>query len=88
MKTQEDLNALKAEVETINKKLAELTKEELEQVTGAEGLPAGYTILACCRCGHRIIWPGTGFRPWMSYAVKCEECDCIEYRWVREVKYS
>ena len=37
MKTKEELNALKEEVETLNKKLAELTDEELEQVTG--GVP-------------------------------------------------
>ena len=34
MKTKEELNALKEEVETQNKKLHELTDEELEQVTG------------------------------------------------------
>ena len=34
MKTMEELNALKEEVETLNKKLAELTDEELAQVTG------------------------------------------------------
>ena len=34
MKTQEELNALKEEVETLNKKLAELTEEELAQVSG------------------------------------------------------
>ena len=34
MKTKEELNALKAEVETLNKKLAELTEEELAQVSG------------------------------------------------------
>ena len=34
MKTKEELNALKEEVETVNKKLHELTSEELEQVTG------------------------------------------------------
>ena len=34
MKTKEELNALKEEVETLNKKLRELTPEELEQVTG------------------------------------------------------
>ena len=33
-KTQEDMNAIKEEVETLNKKLAELTDEELEQVSG------------------------------------------------------
>ena len=34
MKTKEELNALKEEVENVNKKLAELTDEELAQVTG------------------------------------------------------
>mgnify|MGYP003294615833 CR=1 FL=1 len=34
MKSKEELNALKAEVETLNKKLAELTEDELTQVTG------------------------------------------------------
>ena len=34
MKTKEELNALKEEVETVNKKLAELTEEGLAQVSG------------------------------------------------------
>ena len=34
METPEELNALKNEVETMNKKLAELTEEELTQVSG------------------------------------------------------
>ena len=34
MKAPEELNALKEEVETLNKKLAELTEEELAQVSG------------------------------------------------------
>ena len=34
MKSKEELNALKEEVETQNKKLHELTEEELEQVSG------------------------------------------------------
>lgn len=34
MKTKEALNAIKAEVETLNKKLAALSEEELEQVNG------------------------------------------------------
>ena len=33
-KTKEELNAIKEEVETVSKKLHELTPEELEQVTG------------------------------------------------------
>ena len=34
MKTKEELNALKKEVENVNRKLAELTEEELAQVSG------------------------------------------------------
>ena len=34
MKTQQELNALKEEFEALHKKLAELSEEELEQVSG------------------------------------------------------
>ena len=34
MKTKEKLNALKEEVETVSRKLHELTEEELAQVSG------------------------------------------------------
>ena len=34
MKTKEELNALKNEVEALNKKLAELSDDELKEVTG------------------------------------------------------
>ena len=34
MKTKEELNALKEEVETVNKKPPMLTEDELEQVSG------------------------------------------------------
>ena len=33
-KSKEELNAIKEEVEAVNEKLAELTEEDLEQVTG------------------------------------------------------
>ena len=36
MKSKEELNALKNEVETLNKKLAELNDEELAQVSGGD----------------------------------------------------
>ena len=39
MKSKEELNALKEEVEALNKKLAELTEEELVQVSGGEFEP-------------------------------------------------
>ena len=38
MKTKEELNVLKEEVETLNKKLAELSEEELAQVNGGAKL--------------------------------------------------
>ena len=34
MKSKEELNALKEEIETLSRKLKELTEEELAQVTG------------------------------------------------------
>ena len=39
MKTKEELNALKEEVETLNRKLHELTEDELRQVIGGVVLP-------------------------------------------------
>ena len=54
MKTKEELNALKEEVEALNKKLAELTEEELEEVSGGGGnLYLGYE---CSKC-HKFL-PG------------------------------
>ena len=37
MKTKEELKVIKEEVDTLNEKLAELTDEELEQVSGGSG---------------------------------------------------
>lgn len=39
MKTKEELNALKEEINALNKKLAELTDEELAQVVGGHDMP-------------------------------------------------
>ena len=39
MKTKEELNALKEEVETVSRKLHELTEEELAQVSGGLDVP-------------------------------------------------
>ena len=36
MKTKDELNTLTEDVETLNKKLAELTEEELAQVSGGD----------------------------------------------------
>ena len=53
MKTAEELNALKEELEALNKKLAELTEEELKLV--AAGLPGAF--------GSPILDP-----PWLRRA--------------------
>lgn len=42
MKTKEELNALKEEVETVNKKLAELSEDELKQVVGGLDFDRGF----------------------------------------------
>ena len=50
MKTTEELNALKEEIETLNRKLGELSEKELEQVTGG-----GLVICAdgdCANCAN------------------------------------
>lgn len=51
MKTPEELNILRTEIESLNRKLNELTEEELTQVTGGwldSGTPEGVGI-----CPHR-----------------------------------
>ena len=45
MKTKEELNALKEEVETLSAKLHELTDEELAQVTGGVKCISFYALL-------------------------------------------
>ena len=45
MKTPEELNALKEEVEAVNEKLRELTEDELAQVSGG-GAPVGLKSLS------------------------------------------
>ena len=42
MKTKEELNAIKEEVEAVNEKLAELTPEEIAQVSGGRGHGVDY----------------------------------------------
>ena len=47
MKTKEELDTLKEEVETLNRKLHELTDEELAQVSGGYALDILGTSLSC-----------------------------------------
>ena len=54
MKNKEELNVLKKEVGTVNRKLTELTEDELEQVTG--GIRTG--IGSGTESGRKIVIRG------------------------------
>ena len=56
MKTKEELNTLRNELETLNKKLADLTKEELAQISCGIGNDGGRidTELRCTNCNTRM----------------------------------
>ena len=68
MKTKEELNALKNEVKALNKKLAELTEEELEQVAG--GTKEYFTLVKCSSCGYEEYYPGD-VRGWKFVCPSC-----------------
>ena len=55
MKTKEELNALKEEVETLNKKLAQLTEDELKQVSGGLAPSIGFD-----ESGYDTVWEKDG----------------------------
>ena len=60
MKTQEELNALKEEVNSVNEKVKELTPEELEQVNGGTKNPAilygtQIAVLAGATCQAELL---------------------------------
>ena len=48
MKTKEELNALREELETLNRKLAELNEDELKQVSGGSAPPSGVSKIIDC----------------------------------------
>ena len=60
MKTPEELNALKEEVEALSKKLHELTEEELAQVSG--GVLPGSNKRDFELPGVEVGYSGTGTR--------------------------
>ena len=53
MKTKEELNALKNEVKDLNAKLAELSEDELKQVSGGYLIAHDITI-PCPSCGKNM----------------------------------
>ena len=60
MKTQEELQTLKFQVEELNKKLAELTDEELSQVSGGLFLLVGSRVVEADAISF-IVGPETTF---------------------------
>ena len=57
MKTKEELNKLKEEVEAVNEKLQELTEEELEKVSGGRSRVILHSFVHDFR--EHAIEPGT-----------------------------
>lgn len=57
MKTPEELNDLKKEIETLNRKLAELTEKELISVLGGvkESTLVNQELKECPRCGRKYL---------------------------------
>ena len=55
MKTKEELNALKEEVETLNTKLAELNEEELKMVSGGLAPFIGFN-----ESDYDVVWKRDG----------------------------
>ena len=58
-KTQEELNAIKKEIETLNNKLKELTDEELKQVAGGvnnfnKSFTKSITLISADICGKSV----------------------------------
>ena len=58
-KSKEELDKLKEEVETVNKKLSELTDEELEQVTGGQVIVAKVAAMLAGAVMQGVALDGT-----------------------------
>ena len=78
MKTADELKELKEEAETLNKKLAELTEEELKQVGGGLG---PYVVkmkkIYCVECGYVECTFPEGMTYMWDYDKKCPQCGAM-----------
>ena len=63
MKTAEELNALKEEVETVSKKLHELSEEELTQVSGGGNVNEAYSEIWYNIFHNLFSWPRGSIEP-------------------------
>ena len=61
MKTNEELNALRAEIEVINNQLRELSEDELTQVFG--GYERAMTVSELLGLNFQFKFPRTGIQP-------------------------
>ena len=77
MKTKEELNALKAEVEALREKLAGLTDEELKQVFG--GTEDRYSG-KCPFCKGELYWNGHLLRKKRDFFT-CPKCGKLTHFW-------
>ena len=80
MKTKEELNALKEEVETVSRKLHELTEEELAQVSGGAKIAQ---VQANKSWGTPTVPPPvitpTKGAPWCHVLEPCRGTECPQY---------
>ncbi len=86
MKTKEELNALREEVEALQTKLAELSEEELKQVTGGTANQSEIWFCKYCCTATMQTWIGVGpgwdrdgQKHWCDLW-QCERCECTNYR--------
>lgn len=70
-KSKEELDALKKEVETVNRKLHELTEEELEKIHGGAFGPDRWEAL-CPDCNYSIASGEASLPP---FVIRCPRCD-------------
>lgn len=78
MKTKEELNALKNEVKTLNAKLAELSEDELDQVTGGiffDKQEGKYCKYCDAETSQTYQGYGTGWTSGQSFVCKLYECN-------------
>ena len=76
MKTKEELNAIKEEVEALNRKLAELTEDELALVAGGRHPAYQYedVTLTCEYCGKPFTIKQPKGKTVIYRRMICPEC--------------
>ena len=84
MKTNEELNALKNEVETLNENLAGLSAEELAQVFGGRKGHVYKTNMECSSCGHKAVWCSPCEGTYVGKTTRCPSCGECSFKGLTE----